>query len=58
MNEKAALDGSRDKHKPRGRAISLCEIVQSMLGYPEVMTDLVFGIFLHNHLNFVLVWRL
>jgi len=43
-NEKKALSKRRDSNHPRGRAISLMEMQQLMLSYPEVHTDLVFEV--------------
>ena len=42
MNEKAASESKQDKNLPRGRAISLFEIVQGMVEHPEVMADFCF----------------
>ena len=40
--ENKLLKQSRDYRLPRGRAISLMQIVQQIFGYPEVFTDMKF----------------
>ena len=42
INEEKALSQQRNKNHPKGRAISLMEMYQVMLNYPEVITNLVF----------------
>ena len=42
INEEKHLEKQRNKDHPRGRAISLMEMLQVMLEYPEVYTNLVF----------------
>ena len=42
FNENEKLKKSRDFKLPRGRAISLFQIFQQLLGYPEVFTDMQF----------------
>ena len=42
FNESKMLQKSRDYKHPRGRAVSLMQIVQQIFGYPEVFTDLKF----------------
>ena len=37
-----ALEKKRVNHHPKGRAISLMEMLQVMLNYPQVHTDMVF----------------
>ena len=44
MNEMKALDKKRGKKHPRGRAISLMEMTQVMLNYPQIYTDMIFDI--------------
>ena len=41
INEDKALEKSHSKNLPRGRAVSVMEMLQNMLGEPEVMTTLV-----------------
>ena len=40
INEKKAMEKSRNKMKPQGRRVSLLEIFQGMLGYAEVHMDI------------------
>ena len=42
INEEKAFEKSRAHEKPPGRAIAFPEIQQQILGYPEVMTTLVY----------------
>ena len=42
FNEKLLLDASRNKHHPRGRAISTMEQLQLLLGHPQVHTTMKF----------------
>ena len=42
INEKRKHDIFRDRSKPQGRAISLMEITATLLGYPQVYTDIKF----------------
>ena len=42
INEKKALQSQRGSKHPTGRKISLMEMLQVMLGYPQVHTDMVF----------------
>ena len=42
INEMKALEEKRGKGHPKGRAISLMEMLQVMLNYPQVHTDMVF----------------
>ena len=42
INEEKHLENLRNKNHPRGRAISLMEMMQVILEYPEVYTNLVF----------------
>ena len=42
MNELKAMQKKRDKNHPKGRAISLMEMLQVMLNYPQIHTDMVF----------------
>ncbi len=42
MYERKKHEMSRDKTKPQGRAISLMESTATLLGYPQVYTDLKF----------------
>ena len=42
INEMKALEKKRGNNHPRGRAISLMEMIQVMLSYPQIHTDMVF----------------
>ena len=42
INERKALQKKRGKDHPRGREISLMEMLQVMLNYPQIHTDMVF----------------
>ena len=42
INEMKAMENKRGKNHPKGRAISLMEMLQVMLNYPQVHTDMVF----------------
>ena len=42
INEMKALEKQRGKKHPKGRAISLMEMIQVMLSYPQIHTDMVF----------------
>jgi hypothetical protein len=42
FHENEKLKHSRDNNHPRGRAVSLMQIHQQLLGYPEVFTDMNF----------------
>ena len=41
-NEKKAFEKSRDSKLPNGRCMPILQMVQMMLGYPEVFTDMEF----------------
>ena len=42
INEIKALQKKRGKGHPKGRCISLMEMIQVMLNYPQIHTDMVF----------------
>ena len=42
INEMKTLDNTRGKKHPKGRAISLMEMMQVMLNYHQIHTDMVF----------------
>ena len=42
INEIKRFEKSRSKNHPKGRAISLMEMLQVMIGYPQIHTDMVF----------------
>ncbi|MGB0404839.1 MAG: hypothetical protein ACPGDB_01450, partial [Fusobacterium sp.] len=44
LNEEKVLKKRRDKYHPKGRAISLMEMLQIMLSYPQVKTDMTFEV--------------
>lgn len=44
INENKYFSKQRDKKHPRGRAITLMEMLQIMLSYPQVRTDMIFEI--------------
>ena len=43
-NEEKKLSKQRNKYHPKGRAISIMEMLQIMLSYPQVRTDMIFEI--------------
>ena len=44
INEDKALNKKRTKHHPKGRSISIMEMLQIMMSYPQVKTDMVFEV--------------
>ena len=56
INAKKEFEKKRGNKRPKGRAISLMEMIQVMLNYPQVHTDMVFEMFRLFLLNKGLVW--
>ncbi|MGB0405008.1 MAG: hypothetical protein ACPGDB_02325, partial [Fusobacterium sp.] len=44
LNEKRAFEKKRERFHPKGRSISITEMLQIMLSYPQVRTDMEFTI--------------
>ena len=44
INESRALAKKRNRHHPKGRAVSLMEMLQILLSYPQTRTDMCFVI--------------